>query len=65
MRIKEVFPVKEKETIKVYVDIVKGKTVCMCMKGKKRCKKPCSEDVVVRDRYRGWESTMRRDRYGK
>lgn len=55
----------EKENIKVYVDIVKGKTVCMCMKNKKKCNKQCAEDVVTRDRYRGWESTMRRNKYGK
>lgn len=56
---------KDKENIKVYVDIVKGETVCMCMKNKKRCKKKCAEDVVTRDRYKGWESTMRRNKYGK
>lgn len=56
---------KDKERIKVYVDIVKGETVCMCMKRKKRCKKNCAEDVVTRDRYEGWESTMRRNKYGK
>lgn len=56
---------KDKERIKVYVDIVKGETVCMCMKTKKRCKKNCCEDVVTRDRYEGWESTMKRDKYGK
>jgi hypothetical protein len=57
--------VKDKEIIKVYVDIVKGETTCMCMKGKKQCRKPCSKDVVTRDRYKGWESTMRRNKYGK
>ena len=36
----------EKENIKVYVDIVKGKTVCMCMKNKKKCNKQCAEDVL-------------------
>lgn len=56
---------QDKERIKVYVDVVKGETVCMCMKKRKRCDRECSEDVVVRDRFKGWESTMKRNKYGK
>lgn len=54
-----------KERIKVYVDVVKGETICMCMKRQKRCNKQCGEDVVTRDRFKGWESTMKRNKYGK
>lgn len=54
-----------KERIKVYVDIVKGETICMCMKRQKHCNKQCGEDVVTRDRFKGWESTMKRNKYGK
>lgn len=58
-------PMKEKETIKVFVDIKDGKTVCICKRSKKRCGKNCQPDVVERDKFRGWESTMKRDRFGK
>ncbi len=54
-----------KETIKVYIDVQNGKTVCICKRSKKRCKKKCEPDVVERDKFAGWESTFRRDRYGK
>lgn len=54
-----------KETIPVYIKIVKGKTVCICYAGVKKCKEICSVEVVQRDRFRGWESTIRRDRFGR
>lgn len=54
-----------KETIKVYIDVQNGKTVCICKKGNKGCDKPCQIDVVTRDRFFGWRSTMKRNKYGK
>lgn len=56
---------KEKEQIKVFVDIVNGRTVCICQRTQKGCDKPCIPDVVERDRFEGWKSTFRRNRYGK
>lgn len=56
---------KTKENLKVYIRTEKGQTVCMCLKKHKLCKKDCALDYVTRDRYKGWESTMKRDRYGK
>ncbi|MCD8117189.1 MAG: hypothetical protein LUE21_08790 [Oscillospiraceae bacterium] len=55
---------KEKELIRVFVDIVKGETVCICRRSNKRCKKKCMPDIVERDKFRGWEETFRRDKYG-
>lgn len=54
-----------KEKIEVFVDLYHGKTVCICERSKKRCNKPCEPDVVERDKFAGWESIFRRDRYGK
>lgn len=54
-----------KEEIKVFARIEKGKTVCICPASDKKCKAKCTRDVVVRDKFRGWESTFRRNRYGK
>lgn len=56
---------KTKEEIPVFIKIKSGKTVCMCPRWDKRCTQPCEKDVVERDLYRGWEETMRRDRYGR
>ncbi|MBQ1778447.1 MAG: hypothetical protein IIZ93_09860 [Acidaminococcaceae bacterium] len=55
---------KEKEKIPVRVKIINGKTVCICMKGCNR-QQYCEADYVERDKFRGWESTMKRDKYGK
>jgi hypothetical protein len=55
---------KEKERIHVFVDIVNGRTVCICTARNKGCKKQCERDVVERDLFRGWDSTMR-DKYGR
>ena len=55
---------KEKEKIAVRVKVINGKTVCICMKGCDRPEK-CEADIVERDRFRGWQQTMKRDRYGK
>lgn len=54
-----------KETIKVFVEIVDGKTVCICKQDNKGCRKHCSKDEVTRDRFNGWEDTFHRNRYGK
>lgn len=56
---------KEKEKIHVFVDIVNGRTVCICTRSHKGCGKPCEKDVVERDMFRGWDSTMRRNKYGR
>lgn len=56
---------KEKEKIKVYVEVVKGKTVCICRRNNKGCDKDCEKDVVERDRFYGWYQTFHRDIYGK
>ena len=56
---------KTKEAIKVYVDIRNGQTVCICKQSNKGCDKKCATDVVIRDKFAGWQSTMKRDKYGK
>lgn len=56
---------KEKETIRVYINTERGKTVCICVRQNKRCDKDCKPDVVERDKFLGWEKTFRRDRYGQ
>ena len=56
---------REKEAIEVYVKVEGGKTLCVCPKSKKHCKHDCELDILERDRYRGWEETMHRDKYGK
>lgn len=52
---------QEQEKIPVWVQIVNGKTVCICHRGRKGCKKPCEKDVVTRDKFAGWQGIMRRD----
>ncbi len=56
---------QEKEKIKVFIDYQDGKTVCICKRDRKRCGKACQKEVVERDRFAEWQSTMRRNRYGK
>ena len=56
---------QEQEKIPVWVQIVNGKTVCICHRGRKGCKKPCEKDVVTRDKFAGWQGIMRRDRFGR
>lgn len=55
---------EQKERIKVFVRIKDGKTVCICKRSRKGCGRACEPDVVERDRYAGWKSTMKRNRYG-
>lgn len=54
-----------KEKIKVYINIKKGNTICLCSYYKKMCHRDCEVDMVERDRFDGWEKTFARDRYGK
>lgn len=56
---------KDAEKIPVYIRIENGRTVCICHAGMKACRHPCQRDMMERDVYRGWESTMRRNRYGQ
>ncbi len=56
---------RETESIKVYIDCKDGKTVCICKRDKKRCGKACQKEIVERDRFAEWQSTMKRNRYGK
>lgn len=55
---------EEREKIRVFVDIKDGKTVCICKRSRKKCRKNCTPDEVERDRYAGWQSTMNKDKYG-
>ena len=54
-----------KEKIKVFIRTEKGKTICICHRGAKKCNCKCEPDVVERDKFRGWEATMHRNKYGK
>lgn len=57
---------KNKERIPVYVYAKDGKTICICKRTRKKCKRTCcEEDFVVRDKFIGWQGTMKRDRFGK
>ena len=56
---------KENEEIPVFARIEKGKTVCICHAGDKRCNRKCERIVVNRDRFAGWQGTMKRNRYGQ
>lgn len=53
------------EKIPVYLKIEKGKTVCVCHAGRKGCEESCQRDVVTRDKFKGWQETMRRNRFGR
>lgn len=54
-----------REKIPVYIDIQKGKTVCICHANAKGCGKSCPRDTVERDKFHEWEKVMNRNRYGK
>lgn len=56
---------KDKEVLKVFIDWKDGKTVCICLRSRRRCGKNCSKAVVERDLYRGWYKTFQQDKYGK
>lgn len=53
------------EYIKVYIDFRNGKTVCICKQSNKGCDKPCTPDIVERDKYRDWKDVMKVDKYGR
>lgn len=53
------------ENIPVFMNIIRGKTVCICHVSQKRCKKPCDRGTVTRDKYEDWQSTMKRSKYGR
>ena len=55
---------EEKEKIKVFLKVKKGKTKCICLHGKRCLSKDCQRDIVERDRFRGWESIAARNKYG-
>ncbi len=56
---------KTKERIAVYMRIIRGRTACVCKADNKRCKLPCERGTVTRDLYEDWQSTFKRNRYGK
>ena len=56
---------KEKERIHAYVDVKKGKTVCVCLYDDKRCDKDCEACMLERDRFEGWQKMFARNKYGK
>lgn len=53
------------EKLKVYIRTENGRTVCMCLKANKKCPMHCHADEVTRDRFKGWQGTMSRNRWGK
>ncbi len=53
------------EKIPVYIRIKNGKTICICHAGGKGCDRRCDRDVVTREIFRGWQNTMKRNRYGQ
>lgn len=53
------------EYIRVFVRFENGRTLCICPREKKRCKRKCIPDVVERDKYRDWESTFKQNKFGK
>ena len=55
----------ETEKIPVYIKIIKGRTICLCHAGRRRCGDACERDFVTRDKFEGWEETAARDRYGR
>lgn len=53
------------EKIPVYIRIKDGKTICICHASEKGCNRRCDRDMVTRDKFRGWQATMRRNRFGQ
>lgn len=56
---------EEREKVPVWIRVVNGKTVCVCHRGHKGCKKPCEKDVLTRDKFAGWQGVMHRNRFGR
>lgn len=53
------------EKIPVFIRYRNGKAVCICHAGFKGCGHACERDVVTRDKYRHWQETINKSRYGK
>lgn len=53
------------ERIEVYIQTIKGKTVCICHENRKGCTRECERDTVTRDKFEGWEKLIQRNKYGK
>ena len=53
------------ERIDVFVLIEHGKTVCICKRDNKCCRRHCEKAVVERDKYEGWKDTFQQNRFGK
>ena len=53
------------EKIPVYIRIKDGKTICLCHVKDKGCDRACARDIVSREIFRGWQDTMKRNRYGR
>ena len=59
--------IKEQELIPVFILYGReGNAVCICHIDRRGCSnRKCQQDVVIRDKYRGWLRTLYRDKYGK
>ena len=51
--------------LKVNVKYEKGWVTCLCLRGNKRCKGKCDEDIVYLDVFDGWENGFHQDRFGR
>lgn len=56
---------KNYEKVPVFARIEKGKTVCVCHAANKKCGNNCTAEALLRDKFKGWQGTMRHDRYGR
>lgn len=56
---------KDRERLKVFIRYEGGKVVCMCLRQNRKCDKHCERETVLRDRYYGWKSTFKQDKFGK
>ena len=54
-----------KEIIEVFIDCRKGRTVCICKKEKKMCRKHCELTTVERDKFKDLELVRRQNKYGR
>lgn len=54
------------EKIPVFIKIINGKTVCVCHARARKCKgHNCTRETLIRDKFEGWRSTMKRDKWGR
>lgn len=56
---------KEYEEIPVFLKRKEGRLVCICLKGHKRCREPCERELLIRDKFKGWQNTMPKDKWGR